>query len=66
MTTIDTLIHLGAGLCRELDAHLALQPERLILVEADPPLAEALSARTQGLERVDVRTARRGGSSPAR
>ena len=55
MTTIDTLIHLGAGLCRELDAHLALQPERLILVEADPPLAEALSARTQGLERVDVR-----------
>jgi len=55
MTTIDTLIHLGAGPCRELDAHLALQPERLILVEADPSLAEALSARAQGLESVDVR-----------
>ncbi|MCK7575331.1 MAG: hypothetical protein MZV65_05235 [Chromatiales bacterium] len=55
MTTIDTLIHLGAGPCRELDTHLALQSERLILVEADPSLAEALSARVQGLESVDVR-----------
>lgn len=55
MTMLDTLIHLGAGPCRELDAHLALQPKRLILVEADARLADALKARTHEREHVSVR-----------
>jgi hypothetical protein len=51
---IDTLIHLGAGRCSELDDYLALQPHRLLLVEADPLLAEDLNARTAGLTQVQV------------
>ncbi|NEV61132.1 hypothetical protein [Thiorhodococcus minor] len=43
---LDTLIHLGAGRCHELDAHLALHPKRLILIEADPETCEQLQART--------------------
>lgn len=51
---IDTLIHLGAGRCSELDDYLALQPRYLLLVEADPLLAEDLNARTEGLTQVQV------------
>ena len=52
---IDTLVHLGAGRCSELDAYLRLQPKRLLLVEADPDLADVLLARTDNLPQVEVR-----------
>ncbi|WP_040845358.1 hypothetical protein [Thiorhodococcus drewsii] len=53
--TINTLIHLGAGPCQELEAHLALDPKRLILVEADPRQAEKLTALIQDDDHVSVR-----------
>jgi FkbM family methyltransferase len=52
--TIDTIVHLGAGRCSELDDYLAQQPRRLLLVEADPQLAEDLQNRTKDLESVQV------------
>lgn len=51
---IDTLVHLGAGRCSELDDYLTLQPQRVLLVEADPQLAEALQKRTVDLSQVQV------------
>ena len=53
--TIATLVHLGAGRCSELAAHLALKPQQLLLVEADPQLADALRARTADVPQVRVR-----------
>jgi hypothetical protein len=49
----DHVIHLGAGRCTELDGYLAAEPGLLLLVEADPRLAEALAQRVA--ERPDVR-----------
>jgi FkbM family methyltransferase len=52
--TVDTLVHLGAGRCSELDDYLALQPGQVLLVEADPQLAAALQKRTKDLPQVQV------------
>ncbi|EIC23704.1 hypothetical protein [Thiorhodovibrio frisius] len=54
MKALDTLIHLGAGPCREFEAHLASGTKRLVLVEADPQLTESLRSRAQGLTQVSV------------
>ncbi len=51
---IGALVHLGAGQCSELDEHLALRPQKLLLVEADPRLAASLQARTTKLANVQV------------
>jgi hypothetical protein len=51
---LDHLIHLGAGRCSELEDHLARKPGVVLLVEADPQLAEALAARTADLPEVRV------------
>lgn len=51
---MDTVVHFGAGLCSELDAYLAMKPHRLVLVEAEAQLAEALVKRTAGLPHVQV------------
>jgi hypothetical protein len=51
---LDCLIHLGAGRCAELDEHLAREPGRLILVEADRQLAKQLATRVSGLGNVEV------------
>lgn len=51
---LNTIIHMGAGRCSELDAYLALNPENVLLVEADPRLIEALKARTENLPQVRV------------
>ncbi|HEX6827382.1 MAG TPA: hypothetical protein VF104_00230, partial [Burkholderiales bacterium] len=51
---MDTLVHLGAGLCSELDDYLAMGPRRLLLVEADPELAEALTARMANVPQAQV------------
>lgn len=42
---VNAFIHFGAGLCREIDAHLSLQPNLLLLVEADPDLSNSLLER---------------------
>lgn len=52
--TIDFLVHFGAGRCSELDHYLAREPKQLILVEADPDLAESLTRRTADLSQVQV------------
>lgn len=52
--TMDNLIHLGAGVCSELNAYLERQPKRLVLVEADPKLADALQMRINGKPHVQV------------
>jgi FkbM family methyltransferase len=51
---LDVLVHMGAGRCRELDSHLAAKPKKVLLIEADPQLAEALEARTADLPHVQV------------
>ncbi|RRS34800.1 MAG: hypothetical protein OI74_04115, partial [Gammaproteobacteria bacterium (ex Lamellibrachia satsuma)] len=53
-THMDTIVHLGAGRCRELDDYLAAKPARLLLVEADPQLAKMLQARTIDQPQVEV------------
>ena len=59
---VDTVVHLGAGNCSELDAHLALQPRQMLLVEADLQLAEALRRHTADLPQVQVVCAAVAGS----
>ena len=54
MIPVDTLVHLGAGRCSELDDYLALHPRQLFLVEADPKLVEELQCRTEDLKPVQV------------
>jgi hypothetical protein len=54
MTPIDTLIHMGAGQCSELDEYLTLQPRQLILIEANSQLAQDLHNRVEGLTQVQV------------
>jgi len=56
-SAIHTIIHLGAGTCRELESYLTAQPARLLLVEADPQQADELQSRTQSLPQVEVRGA---------
>ena len=51
---VDTLVHLGAGQCSELDEYLALSPRQLLLVEADSQLAKELETRIQGLTNAQV------------
>jgi FkbM family methyltransferase len=55
--SIDTIVHFGAGRCSELENYLALQPRQLLLVEADPQLAEDLQNRTKNRESVQVKCA---------
>ncbi len=54
LSSIHTLVHFGAGRCRELDAHLALKPQRILLIEADPHLSEILRERSLELPQVSV------------
>lgn len=39
------LVHLGAGQCSELAQYIALRPQSLLLIEADPQIAHDLQAR---------------------
>lgn len=49
-----TILHLGAGLCRELDAYLETAAEQIVLVEPDPEAAQGLRERTATEARVTV------------
>lgn len=50
----DIIIHIGAGQCSELEAYLATQAQRIILVEPNPVLAARLRGNTQQYPHVDV------------
>lgn len=54
---VHTLVHLGAGQCGELDGYLALQAHHILLVEADPIIAEALEKDTHQFPHVQVKCA---------
>lgn len=51
---LDTVIHLGAGYCREMDAHLASGASRIILVEANPEIAAELRLQFEAEPRISV------------
>lgn len=50
----SVIVHIGAGECSELESYLAMQPERIVLVEADPEKAKKLSRRAASLPEVEV------------
>ena len=63
---LNTLVYMGAGSGSELNTLLALQPQRLLLIEADPQLASALQARTATLKQIQIlNTAVSGHPGPA-
>ncbi len=51
-TPLDTIVHLGAGPCTELDDHLASGASTIWLFEADPRVGNALTARARAHEQV--------------
>jgi FkbM family methyltransferase len=53
--TAGTIIHIGAGRCRELPEYLAQNPERILLIEPNPRRAQELARRTAEHEHVEVR-----------
>lgn len=50
----DTIIHIGAGQGSELEAYLATEARRIILVEPNPTLAVQLRGKAQQYPRVEV------------
>ena len=51
---VDTVIHLGAGRCRELPEYLAAACGRIVLVEANPRVARMLQTRSSGHDNVRI------------
>ncbi len=49
-----TILHLGAGECRELETYLATEAEQIVLVEPAPEAAQALRQKTVDEPRVKV------------
>ena len=50
----DTIIHLGAGICRELIFYESLNPRRIILVEPDPEQLELLQNKARAENNVQI------------
>jgi len=50
----DTIVHVGAGLCSELDAWRGTGAGRIVLVEPNPELLPELRRRTAEDERVEI------------
>lgn len=50
----DTIVHFGAGKCRELPMYLAHERRQVILVEPNPKLVAALAARAKSFANVTV------------
>jgi FkbM family methyltransferase len=51
---VDTLIHLGAGPCTELNTNFANFPQQVLLVEADPLLVEELNISMAGIDHIQI------------
>ena len=54
LLSVDTIIHMGAGWCTELNDYLNIKPRQLVLVEADLQLVEDLQSRIEDLEHAQV------------
>ena len=54
---LDTVLHLGAGACGELDDYRRLQASRILLVEANSKLAVQLQSAVADLEGIEVMNA---------
>ena len=50
----DTILHIGAGRCSELDAFLDANPNRVVLVEPNPVLARGLRLAAQRFPDISV------------
>ena len=50
----DVLMHLGAGVCSELNDYLAAKPNKIVLVEADSELAKSLKKKASKEQSVTV------------
>ena len=50
----DTIVHLGAGLCRELYAWRASGAKRIVLVEPNPELLPELNQRIRTSDPIDI------------
>jgi len=42
---LGAVLHLGAGTCKEVDEYLRFKPEKMMLVEANPEIADRLQSR---------------------
>ena len=51
---LDTVVHLGAGLCHEMEDYLRLGAEKIILVECNPDVIDQLRFRVRGLKNVTI------------
>lgn len=51
---LNTVVHLGAGLCLEMEELLRLGAEKIILVECNPDVVEQLRFRVRGLKNVTI------------
>ena len=51
---IGYIIHVGAGECSELQSYQALNPQKIILIEADSQQVTQLKSATQGQKRIEV------------
>ncbi len=51
---LGTVLHIGAGAAAALHDHLERPPQRLVLVEGDPSVAQALTQLTAGRAGVEV------------
>lgn len=59
---VSAILHIGAGSCRELDYYLSLNPQRVILVEANPDEVRKLNRRASQFPQVEVVCAAVSGS----
>lgn len=57
-----TIVHIGAGECRELGTYLKVGAERIVLVEPDPTMAGELSRTADGAPHIEVLQLAVGGS----
>lgn len=63
---LDAVLHVGAGMGRELDHYLRREADRVLLVEANPKLAARLRARARNaaqIEVIDAAVAANGGEA---
>lgn len=49
---VGTVLHLGAGSCREMEGYLRLAADKVVLVEANPEIAKRLDTRYRELPHV--------------
>ena len=52
LPTPDTIVHIGAGGCTELDTWRETGASRIVLVEPNPELLPELRRRTHGIARL--------------